>query len=177
MFSWNPSVSDTDHAGTSRYTLTADTDGGLELQGDGGRRFAFRPAPFGWTLETAGSTPQRKLIRRAGGGMVLEEVGDGGRLVATWSPAQAGVEAVSGGTVLLADGDLFQVLDRPGPVHGYDLVGWQGGGAYFSTSPCEAGSELTVLPAGRSLLDQVRGGAVLAMFAAVIAGLSEECET
>ena len=177
MFSWNPSVSDIEHTGAGRYTLTADPDGGLVIRGDGGRSFAFRRTELGWTLERDDRSPTMQLIRRAGGTMVLEAGGDGGRRLATWSPAQSGVPAVSGGTVLLADGDLFQVLDRPGQVAGYDLVGWQGGGAYFTTSPGEDGTVLMILPAGRSLLDQVRGETVLVMFAAVAAGLSEEYET
>ena len=72
----------------------------------------------------------------------------------------------------MADGDLFQVLDRPGPDGGYDLVGWQGGGAYFATVGGDGRVQVMVHPAGLELLDQVRGEAVLAMFVAVAAGLS-----
>ena len=171
MLSWNPSVSDTDHAGAGRYTLTVDGDGGLEMQGGGGRRFAFRPAPGGWTVQGSGSGSPRRLIRRPDGVMILEEERDGGHLMATWTPVQTGIPAVSGGTVLLADGDLFQVLDRPGPVHGYDLVGWQGGGAYFATGSGDGSLQLVIHPAGQALLEEDRGEVVLAIFVAVAAGL------
>ena len=93
---------------------------------------------------------------------------------AFWSPAQAGVPAVAGGTVMLADGDLFQVLDRPGRFPGYDVKGWQGGGAYFSTGLNGDTVEVVVHPAGAALLQEDRGEAVLVMFVAAAAGLAAE---
>lgn len=152
MISWNPSVNEPEHAGAGRYTLTANADGGLVIQGGGGWRYAFR------------------LLPGDGGGRTLIREGDGERPVAFWTPAQEGLAAISGGTVLLADGDLFQVLDRPGPVPGYDLVGWQGGGPYLSTQPEVGPEQIRVHAAGRALLEEDRGRAVLAMFVAVTAG-------
>jgi hypothetical protein len=172
MFSWNPSVSDTEHAGTGRYTLTANADGGLMMEVGGGKSFAFRPEPGGWTVDVAGWECPPQLMHRPGGILVLEDENEGGRPAASWSPLQAGMAAVSGGTILLADGDLFQVLDRPGREPGYDLIGWQGGGAYFASG--HDGNELQVVihPAGSALLEEDRGAAVLAMFVAVVAGLA-----
>ncbi len=165
-------MSETEHTGTGRYTLTANADGGLVLQGGDRMLFAFRPAPDGWTVEGIGSESPVRLMHRPGGALVLEEEQGGGQPAAFWSPLQAGIQAVSGGTVLLADGDLFQVLDRPGSIPGYDLVGWQGGGAYFATEQGADELQVVVHPAGSVLLEEDRGAKVLAMFVAVVAGLA-----
>ncbi len=174
MFSWNPSVNDTEHAGAGRYTLTATAGGGLAMLGGDGTRIEFQPSPGGWTVDGMTGRRPRKLFRRSGRSLVLAEKSEDVDPAAFWSPAQAGVPAVAGGTVMLADGDLFQVLDRPGRFPGYDVKGWQGGGAYFSTGLNGDTVEVVVHPAGAALLQEDRGEAVLVMFVAAAAGLAAE---
>ena len=174
MLSWNPSVNDIEHTGAGRYTLTATEGGGLAMQGGDGMRIVFQPSSDGWTVEGLKHRRPFKLFRRSGNSLVLSEKNEGVDPAAFWSPAQRGVAAVAGGTVMLADGDLFQVLDRPGRFPGYDLTGWQGGGAYFATSLSGDKRAVVVHPAGAALLQEDRGEAALVMFVAVTAGLMTE---
>ena len=156
-----------------RLWLVRSPGGGFQLEGEGGWQLSAVRAPGGFRVQ--GSAIEGWLLRKDGpedgGGFVLLRGSAPDASEASRATHLPGSETGSGcSTILAGDGRLFRIVPRVGRVARYDLLGWEGRGAYLLAQRLVDGWRITSAVAGREIALDVE---VLVVFGAEILDAEE----
>jgi len=156
--------------GIHRLTLVSGPEQALEVVGDGEVWFRLQPSAGGYKVE-APMHRRRFRLNPQGVDWRLTTWEDPNAERVLWSLSPGRRTGIAGSSLLLQDGSLYLIEDRPGMEPGYDLCGWQTAWPYFTASFMDGAWTVQVHPSGATLIQEGRGVDLLILFVAAVSGL------